>query len=156
MPKLTCEEVIKVLIEDGDLDGEDQPVAVYARAIYARLPDMPDLDAEVYQAIKENPEHFSMATWHSLNRDLIPMMSPLDRKTSFEREPTACGTTHCIAGWACVLSGAYGKTGEADTALLARILYLKNTGSVPDFFGTDAEALEELRARAEKKDEVQS
>lgn len=48
---------------------------------------------EIAEKIEEYPEHFDMNTWHG------GMLGPLLSIA----HPTACGTTHCIAGWAEVL-----------------------------------------------------
>ncbi len=66
----------------------------------------------------------------------------------------ACGTAHCRAGWAVVLAGEAGKALEAKigTPAAATLIYLAsdpNIGKFPSFYCRNAEALADMKARAE-------
>jgi hypothetical protein len=62
----------------------------------------------------------------------------------------ACGTTHCVAGWAVMLAGEAGHALEARVGSEAAgmLIFAKSTGYVPDFSDVDEDALEALRERA--------
>jgi len=58
-----------------------------------------------------------------------------------------CSTTHCRGGWAITLAGDAGRILEAFTSsdTAARLIYLKSTGSVPDFYASNEEALADIQ-----------
>jgi uncharacterized protein YjbI with pentapeptide repeats len=98
-------------------------------------PDVPvveHLDMQIFQAVTAVPASFDMSHWH---------------------RTTACGTTHCRAGYAVHLAGPGGyqlekKLGSAEFA--GRAIYLASEGYVPHFFGTTERALEDIRLRAKE------
>ena len=64
-----------------------------------------------------------------------------------------CGTSHCRAGWAITLAGPAGAALERRVGswLAGALIYAASTGrkEVPDFFASDADALEDIRRCAE-------
>lgn len=95
------------------------------------VPIVECLDEKILAAIKDDPYSFNMAQWHS-----------------------SCGTTHCRAGWAIFLSGAAGAAledaiGPEDAGVL---IYAKSCPGepIPLFFGTNREAIVDMRRRAHK------
>ncbi|HUV48039.1 MAG TPA: pentapeptide repeat-containing protein, partial [Actinomycetes bacterium] len=61
-----------------------------------------------------------------------------------------CGTTHCIAGWAITLAGDAGAVLEhaIGPSAAAALIYHASTGSVPDFYAGDDDAMVSLVQRA--------
>jgi len=61
-----------------------------------------------------------------------------------------CGTTHCIAGWAITLAGDAGAVLEhaIGPSAAAALIYHASTGSVPDFYAGDDDAMASLVQRA--------
>jgi hypothetical protein len=76
---------------------------------------------KVADMTQQNPEHFNMNYW-------MESVGPSSWATSFPEEIAqadlfACGTTACIAGWACHLWGAEATGSHAESAA-AQILGL--------------------------------
>lgn len=90
------------------------------------VPVVDDLDAKILAQVESEPDTFDMDVWHS-----------------------SCGTAHCLAGWAVHLAGKAGYALEEATIAedAGALIYAKSTGSVPDFYADNEEALAELRAR---------
>jgi uncharacterized protein YjbI with pentapeptide repeats len=89
----------------------------------------PTLPARIVAQIEANPETWQQDTWHS-----------------------ACGTRHCIAGFATHLSGDLGKFLETNmgTATAATLLLWREGVELPSFAGaaSEDETLGRLRAMA--------
>ena len=106
---------------------------------FPTVPFVPALEERIYQAIqnaesKGDKPALEMETWHT---------------TYFDHEQNACGTAHCLAGWAIHLAGKEGyKLEEVFGAEEAGILiYRKSCGFVPDFFVISVDALRDLEKR---------
>ena len=84
-------------------------------------PTVPDLDRKILEA-SEDGARLEMGSWH-------------------------CGTTHCRAGWAIALAGAEGAELEKTLGASAAgaLIYFRSTGRVPDFFASNADALNDIR-----------
>lgn len=103
------------------------------------VPFVPGLEERIYQAIqtaegKGDKPALDMDGWHT---------------TYFDSEQNACGTAHCLAGWAVHLGGEEGYNLEKmfGSEKAGKLIYLKSCGFVPDFFTTNAVALRDLRQR---------
>ena len=68
-------------LEEANLEGANLEGALERLGI----PDNPSLPSQILAQITAHPESWDQRRWHA-----------------------ACGTKHCIAGWACVLSGPLG------------------------------------------------
>jgi hypothetical protein len=90
------------------------------------IPAIDNIDARILAAISGGGS-LDMAEWHT------------------------CDTTHCRAGWAVHLAGAAGYALEERTTpyLAGRLIYeASRPGEAPDFFASDEDAMEDLRAAA--------
>jgi hypothetical protein len=83
-----------------------------------------NLDASVLAIIEAEPDHFDMGDWGNV-----------------------CGTTHCRGGHAVMLQPHCADLVEVfGWAMAARIVYLKCTGAIPEFYyQTNAEGLASIR-----------
>lgn len=63
-----------------------------------------------------------------------------------------CSSTHCVGGWAIHLAGKKGKALEftIGSELAAAAIFWVNAGYVPDFFTSEDNAINDLRAHATK------
>ena len=121
----------------GDLNLRGTAIAALPESIrlgghtIADAPRINNIHKAVLAAV-EGGERLDMADWHS-----------------------PCGTTHCCAGWAVVLAGAAGGALEAKigTANAAYLIYAASDPERPviDFYASDADALADMRARAERE-----
>jgi hypothetical protein len=86
-------------------------------------PVVPDLDRRILNLIQSGAGTLNMKTWHT------------------------CETTHCLAGWAIHLAGEAGAELERKYGpeRAGSIIYRASVGRVPDFFGSNEDALEDLR-----------
>ena len=106
----------------ADLTGADLAGANITGAIgLPDAPTVPDLDRKILEA-SEDGARLEMGSWH-------------------------CGTTHCRAGWAIALAGAEGAELEKTLGASAAgaLIYFRSTGRVPDFFASNADALNDIR-----------
>jgi uncharacterized protein YjbI with pentapeptide repeats len=120
-------------LRDADLHGADLRWANLRRADLRGVlwgfvvPAIDNIDASVLAAISGGGS-LNMAKWH------------------------ACDTTHCRAGWAIHLAGAAGYALEKRTTpyLAGRLIYeaSRPDRDAPDFFASDEDAMEDLRASA--------
>lgn len=89
-----------------------------------------DLPAKILEQIEQHPESWDQTLWHN-----------------------SCGTTHCIAGWAIVLSGSQGRSLERmwGTNVTATLLLWREGCLLPSFHADadKAECLERLRIMAQ-------
>lgn len=92
------------------------------------IPVIADIDRRIYEAASA-PNALDMRDWHT------------------------CGTTHCRAGWAVHLAGDAGYALERfhNTALAAQLIYRASGSPISPvrFYDSDAEALEDMKRRAE-------
>jgi hypothetical protein len=91
------------------------------------IPAIDNIDARILAAISGDSGSLNMAAWHT------------------------CDTTHSRAGWAIHLAGADGYALEKRTTpyLAGRLIYeASRPGEAPDFFASDEDAMEDLRAAA--------
>jgi hypothetical protein len=105
-------------------DCLDDLAAVLVGLLDVDFAPLPNLDAAIVAAIRAGGE-LNMGYWHS----------------------QTCGTTHCRAGWAITLH-PMGRELESvfGPALAGAVIYLRCTGSVPDFFDTNNQrVLEDIR-----------
>lgn len=110
-----------------------------------KVPVIPDINQRIEKALKYEthrgvgPSNLYMRSWHGRN---------------------SCGTTHCIGGFACVLSGAAGRKLEKDIGFAAAaqlIFECSLLGEVPDFYVGPNYALLSLRDRVRReRDAIES
>ena len=90
------------------------------------IPDNPSLPAQILAQITAHPETWDQRHWHA-----------------------ACGMKHCIAGWACVLSGPLGHYLDVNlgTETAATLLLWQPGCQLPSFMpgATEEETLGRLR-----------
>jgi len=95
------------------------------------IPDDPTLPARILAQITTSPETWDQTQWHN-----------------------PCGTKHCIAGWACVLSGPLGHYLDINlgTETAATLLLWQPGVALPSFAAdaTEEETLGRLRAMVAK------
>ena len=133
---LRCADLRYADLRDADLCGADLCGADLCGANlcgadlrYAiglpQAPAIAGLDKLVLERI-EVPGALEMGTWHT------------------------CATTHCLAGWAITLAGEAGARLEQTLgpAAAGALIFHDSTGSVPNFYGSNEEALAEMRKRA--------
>jgi len=116
-------------LRGADLSGAGLRDANLSDANLGNAPKIENIHQAVYEAASA-PGALDMGTWH------------------------LCGTTHCRAGWVVVLAGDEGKALEdkVGTACAAAAIYLAsdpNIGKFPSFYCSNAEALADMKARAE-------
>lgn len=102
------------------------------------VPVVKDLDAEILKAVEAGGT-LDMSDWHG---DMYPKLTGDERLRA-----EICGTTHCRAGWAIHLAGEAGIALESAVGAesAGACIYLASTGSIPDFFATNDEAMEDMR-----------
>ncbi len=120
-------------LRDADLRGADLSGATLSRADLSGAiglppaPAIPNIDAAILAKIDAGGV-LDMARWHT------------------------CETTHCRAGWAVHLAGKAGAALEREysTNVAAALIYAASRPNkrIPNWYATDAEALEDLRACA--------
>lgn len=109
-----------------------------ASLLGARLVPIPDLDAQILQALDAGRWTLDMATYHFTDAAQGPAPSA-----------SACGTTHCRAGSAIVLHPLGHELERVFGSWLAgAAIYLRSTGAVPNFFAQDDEAMADMRRAA--------
>ena len=99
-----------------------------------RVPEFENLDAEILASIEKNGQaSFNMAQWRVLD------------------PRSHCGTTMCRAGWAVELGDAKGRRlrAAATYKFAGAIIYLRNTGRIPNFFENDERAMADMRRGAQ-------
>jgi hypothetical protein len=140
---LTGADLTGADLTGADLTGADLTDANLTGADLT-LDDVPAidrLDSRILEQVDANPLSFCMATWH-------------EREDGEEVEAgEGCGTTHCRAGWAIHLAGKSGYELEAKVGsqTAGTLIYLKNTGRVPNFFANNDDALADIRACAARE-----
>lgn len=116
---------------DADLTGAKLTGADLTGAVLPEnVPAVPNVAAAILQLIDSGQGSLEMQAWHT------------------------CGTTHCVAGWAVTLAGEAGAKMEADlgpAAAGALIFAASGEPVIPNFYGTNADALADLRRRAAAK-----
>ena len=113
-------------LSGADLSGADLSRADLSGAIgLPAAPTIANIDAAIVEAIDAGGA-LRMDTWHT------------------------CQTTHCRAGWAITLAGDAGAALEAQYGSCAAgaLIYNASAGYVPDFYASDDNAMDDLRARA--------
>ena len=106
--------------------------ALEYRASHPEVPVIEQLSQKMLASVTSAPESFDTGSWHG---------------------QTACGTTHCRAGYSVHLAGDAGYALEQSlggTERAGRAIYLASEGFVPHFFGANGPALEDIRRRAEE------
>ncbi len=85
------------------------------------VPSVPGLDVMIADATRAAGA-LEMGSWHT------------------------CETTHCRAGWAITLAGEAGRKLEEKNGshVAGLLIYLKNTGRIPDFFCDNATAMADI------------
>ncbi|MTH65787.1 pentapeptide repeat-containing protein [Paracoccus shanxieyensis] len=146
------------VLRDADLSGA---VLIGAVLIGAVLRDADLRDADLSYADLRGAD-LSGANWipkieniHTKVYDAASRDGALDMRSW--HQDGYCGTTHCRAGWVCVLAGEGGKVleGAYGTAAAAALIYQASDPSlekVPDFYcGNDA-ALADMKRLADAED----
>jgi hypothetical protein len=119
------------VLSGADLSGADLSGAVLSGAVWGgQVPEVPGICRAILQAIEAEPESLDMDSWH---------------------KETACGTTHCMAGWAIHLAGKEGYELEAKVgpAAAGSAIFAKSCGKVPNFYSSNDVVLAWLRDNAE-------
>ncbi len=92
---------------------------------------VPGLEVRILKAIENGSGRLEMSHWHGLDG--------------------ACGTVHCLAGWAVHFARAEVAEleGKTSTFLVGRLVYEASYPgrALPDFFASSQKALADLRAR---------
>ena len=112
------------------------------RLAHPNVPVVECIDARILEQIQKPGCILDMSQWHG---------------GESYTDGSACGTSHCRAGWAVMIAGPAGLALERElgSALEAgRAIYLASTGRVPHFFASDERALEDLKEQA--RSEVES
>ncbi len=120
-------------LNGADLTGADFTTATWRGATLTGatlgedIPVVPHLKEAILRAITEEGGELDMGAWHT------------------------CSTTHCLAGWACILAGKRGRELERDmsTNNAAVAIFAHSVGSVPDFFCHKDEAMAYLRSEGD-------
>jgi hypothetical protein len=87
-----------------------------------RLEPTPSLDGAIFERLNAGGGALSMSTWHQ------------------------CSTTHCRAGWAITVNPAGAELERVfGPEWAGRLIYLKSTGRVPNFFASNNEAMADIR-----------
>ena len=112
-------------LSGADLSGADLSDADW-------IPRIENIHHKVYAAASA-PQALNMGSWH---------------------QDGYCGTTHCRAGWVCVLAGPGGKVLEGiyGTAAAAALIYQASDPKlerVPSWYATNSEALDDMKRLAE-------
>ncbi len=151
-------ERYKAFLDYCDAHAERLPRRSYVELadLYEKAPVYSNLDRTLYVVIKNNLGNFSMRHFHNSPKHGSTNdfscrfgVENKERIRAHHAEPTECGTTHCIAGWACITTSALPLELEHGSELVAAATYYKNTGSCPDFYEMSKdEALDNLRERA--------
>ena len=115
---------------DADLSGADLSDADLIGADW--IPRIENIHQKVYAAASA-PEALNMGSWH---------------------QDGYCGTTHCRAGWVCVLAGPGGKVleGVYGAAAAAALIYQASDPKlerVPSWYATNSEARDDMKRLAE-------
>ena len=122
-------------LSGADLSGADLSGADLSDADW--IPRIENIHHKVYAAASA-PQALNMGSWH---------------------QDGYCGTTHCRAGWVCVLAGAGGKVleGVYGTAAAAALIYQASDPKlerVPSWYATNSEALDDMKRLAEAEAEA--
>ena len=133
---LTYANLTRANLTDAKLTGADLTRADLTGAPW--MPRIANIHQGVYAAASV-PGALNMGAWHN---DLL----------AWERGE--CGTTHCRAGWVIVLAGPAGRVLEGiyGTNAAAALIYAASDpllGRVPNWFASNADALADMKARAE-------
>ena len=98
----------------------------------------------------------------SISELVVPIVDDLDEKVAkaascgnLDMSSWHCGTTHCRAGWAITLGGEAGAALEEAVGpeMAGRLIYEASTGRpAPNFFASNAEAMEDIMACAARKE----
>ena len=100
---------------------------------------VPDIDAKILSLVEQEPTKFDMLNWHG------------DLECTVENW---CNTTHCRAGYAICLAGQPGFDLQKKYGfeLAGKMIYAvsRQDMPLPDFFATKDDALDDIRASAEK------
>lgn len=76
-----------------------------------------ELLRKIAAVIQENPRQFSIRDWHTAKG-----LGPFGKLNTIpEKKRVACGTTHCIAGWAQVLSSKSSHSGWAKEVAMEKL-----------------------------------
>ena len=113
-------------LKGADLKGADLEGA---NLEWADVPKIEDFEKKMAEACSKEGA-LDMGTWHR------------------------CETTHCRAGWACVLGGEKGKALEEKLGpeLAGILIYRENTPDkyVPNFYASDVLAMKDILKRANR------
>lgn len=142
METLLREVYAKETFLESTYVGDD--VAKLADLEAVPVPVLANLDQRILAEVEHDPMSFSMRWWHCEGSRYLHDSS-LARITFDE---ASCGTRHCRAGWAVHLAGEAGYALEAafGPALAGAMIYLASTGTIPNFYTSDAAALASMRA----------
>ena len=113
-------------LEGANLEGANLKGAYLKGAVKKPIPVVENLDRKILDILEGGKGGLEMNCWHT------------------------CETTHCLAGWAIHLAGQPGYDLEklVGSHNAGFLIFKKSTGSYPHFYGTNDDALDELRERA--------
>ncbi|CAG4889503.1 pentapeptide repeat-containing protein [Paraburkholderia gardini] len=124
-------------LRGSNLSGSDLRGSNLSGSDLSGVPKIPNIHQTIYAAASQ-PQALDMSTWHG---------------------DSACGTTHCRAGWVVALAGDGGKALERamGTPTAATLIYLAsdparwNNERLPDFYCGNNEALKDMKRMAEEE-----
>lgn len=109
------------------------------------------LDQALLKAVGARGRRLYMEAWHSGNVDYnINVADAHDRAAGWEACSTyECETTHCRAGWTCILAGYVGGWLESQigSGAAASLIYTKTYPgrALPDFYASHTEAMTDIK-----------
>lgn len=108
----------------------------------AEIPVLRNIDSLVLESVQAEGCRLDMTDWHGEDNEL-------------------CGTTHCRAGWVThhIRDSEFARHySKWDPGFIGAAVYAASTGRIPNFYCTNAEAMDDLRrcAAAEQAEAVQS
>ena len=126
--------------------------------IAAQVPEVKDLDAKILEIVERQSERFDMSFWHLTSEEGLTggrTVYLAISKGAFDAAVAlgdSCGTRHCRAGWAVHFAGKEGYALEKrlGPAAAGALIYARSTGSVPDFYADNEEAIDDMRERVGK------
>ena len=133
--ELACKQGVS--LRDSDLSDSDLSGSDLRGSDLSGVPKIPNIHQSIYAAASQ-PHALDMSTWHG---------------------ESACGTTHCRAGWVVALAGDGGKALEwaMGTPTAATLIYLASDPDrwknerLPDFYCENGVALADMKRMADEE-----
>lgn len=124
-------------LEGAVLTGLKGVARASGRPAILTIPSVPHINRQILDIVDKDPEALAMGSYHGCESS----------------DPSACATTHCVAGWAVTLAGAAGKRLETRVGPNAAgaLIFNASGSEVPEFYGLAHDAIDALRRRAKKE-----